>query len=114
MTAWQALKVQRDGVLGEGMSVLVTGASDAVGRMGVQIAKQIVGSKGKVVAVGGVGSEVLKALGADVVVNYRETPDWAAEVRKEGLIDVVFDCVGGKVCNFSEHFISLFGHIREF
>lgn len=97
LTAWQAFKVQRGGVLKKGMSVLVTGASGAVGRYGVQIGKSIVGVTGKVVAVGGVGSGVLREMGADVVVNYRETPDWVTEAGKGGQVDVVFDCVGEKV-----------------
>lgn len=37
-----------------------------------------------------------KALGADVTVNYRTGPDWAAEVRKQigGGVDIVVDVVG--------------------
>jgi len=91
LTSWQALKDVK-----EGSSVLITGASGAVGRMGVQIAKRNVGEKGKVVAVGGKGSEGLKKLGVDLVVNYREVGDWVSEVKKEGLVDVLYDCVGEK------------------
>lgn len=37
-----------------------------------------------------------KAMGADVIVNYRTTPDWPAEVRSQigGGIDIVVDVVG--------------------
>ncbi|TVY53086.1 putative zinc-binding oxidoreductase [Lachnellula suecica] len=82
LTAWQALRVQRGGVLKVGMSLLVTGASGAVGRMGVQIGKKIVGEKGKVVAVGGVGTE---DIGADVAFNYRKTANWVGGGEEGGV-----------------------------
>jgi NADPH:quinone reductase-like Zn-dependent oxidoreductase len=91
LTSWQSLRDVK-----EGSSVLITGASGAVGRMGVQITKRKVGEKGKVVAVGGKGSAGLKELGVDIVVNYREVEDWVGELRKEGLVDVLYDCVGEK------------------
>ena len=97
LTSWQALKVRGGGYVKPGMSVLITGATGAVGRMGVQIAKELVGNGGKVIAVGGVGSEGLAALGADVVVNYRKEKRWEEVVRKQGLMDVVYDCLGGEV-----------------
>ena len=96
LTSWQALKVRGGGYAKPGMSVLITGATGAVGRMGVQIAKELVGKDGKVVAVGGVGSVALTALGADVVVNYRNEKHWEKVVTKEGLVDVVYDCLGGE------------------
>jgi NADPH2:quinone reductase len=96
LTSWQALRIRGGGYLKNGVKVLVTGATGAVGRMGVQILRDLVGQKGKVIAVGGVGSEGLGALGADVVVNYREERNWEDGVRKEGLVDVVYDCLGGE------------------
>lgn len=91
LTAWQAVKVR--GVVREGMRVLFTGASGAVGRMGIQILREVVAEKGTVIAIGGNGTKGLKELGADVVVDYRETRDWEAAVGK---VDWAFDCVGGK------------------
>ncbi|KAE9380226.1 putative quinone oxidoreductase [Stipitochalara longipes BDJ] len=96
LTSWQALKVRGGGYVKPGMKVLITGATGAVGRMGVQIARHLTGKAGKVIAVGGVGSEGLAALGADVLVNYREKAHWEEVVRKDGLVDVVYDCLGGE------------------
>lgn len=96
LTSWQALNVRGGGYVKQGMRVLITGATGAVGRTGVQIARELVGSEGKVFSVGGVGSGGLKDLGADVVVNYREERNWEEVVREEGLVDVVYDCLGGE------------------
>ncbi|RDL37092.1 GroES-like protein [Venustampulla echinocandica] len=96
LTVWQAMRVQGGGLLKEGMKVLVTGATGAVGRYAIQMIKHFVGKEGKVIALGGKGSEGLKALGADVVVNYRETKEWDEAVKKEGPVDLIFDCVGKK------------------
>jgi NADPH:quinone reductase len=96
LTSWQALRVRGGGYVKRGMKVLVTGATGAVGRMGVQIARELVGSDGSVIAIGGVGTEGLKVLGADVVINYREEKHWEDVVRREGKVDVVYDCLGGE------------------
>jgi NADPH2:quinone reductase len=96
LTSWQALRVRGGGYVKKGMKALVTGATGAVGRMGVQISKDLVGEVGKVIAVGGVGSEGLKALGANLVVNYRQETNWEDAVRRGGELDVVFDCLGGE------------------
>ena len=95
LTAWQGIKLVEGGLVKKGQSVLVTGATGAAGRMVVQVVRSVV-EQGKLVAVGGVGSKALKDLGADFDVNYREEKDWGIVVRSEGLVDVVFDCVGGK------------------
>jgi NADPH2:quinone reductase len=96
LTAWQAIKVKAGGEVKEGVRVLVVGATGAVGRIMVQLLKAAVGKGGRVIAVGGGGCESLKEMGAGVVVNYREERDWEAVVRREGLVDVCFDCVGGE------------------
>lgn len=89
MTALQA--VQKLGGKVEGR-VLVTGASGAVGRMVVQILRERK-KNGKVVVVGGKGCDGLKELGADEIVNYRDTPTWEEGV---GIVDAVVDCLGGE------------------
>lgn len=90
LTAWEAaythLKLQK------GMRVLVTGASGAVGSMFVQIAARVI--RAEVVALASAARmEEVKRLGASTVVDYR-TPGWEDSV---GLVDAVFDTVGGDV-----------------
>ncbi|KAL5318763.1 hypothetical protein ACEPPN_013829 [Leptodophora sp. 'Broadleaf-Isolate-01'] len=84
-----------------GERVLVMGATGAVGRMVVQLARRGVGERGVVVAVGGFGCEVLEGLGASLVVNYKEIEGvkWEDAVKKGvkgGEIDVLIDCLGGE------------------
>lgn len=105
LTAWQGLQWVK-----EGMRIIVTGASGAVGRMGVQIARQRVGGSGVVVALGGKGVEGLKGLGADLCVNYRESENWD-EVAKEGLLDGVFDCVGGETLERAQKLVEKGGWV---
>ncbi|CAG8951202.1 hypothetical protein HYFRA_00007949 [Hymenoscyphus fraxineus] len=102
LTIWQGLKEpvwKKEGgaVVKEGDNVLILGATGAVGRMAVQMTREWVGKNGKVVAMGGLGGEDLKELGADAVINYREVKDWALEVTKLGILfNLIFDCVGKK------------------
>ena len=79
MTAWAGLhKVAR---LQAGETLLVSAASGAVGTMAVQLAKRagarVIGSTGSADKVA-----YLKTLGADAVINYRETPDLDAELAR--------------------------------
>ena len=79
MTAWAGLhKVAH---LKAGETLLVSAASGAVGTMAVQLAKQagarVIGSTGSADKVA-----YLKTLGADAVINYRETPDLDAELAR--------------------------------
>ncbi|KAH8684773.1 putative quinone oxidoreductase [Tricladium varicosporioides] len=96
LTPYQAMKVQKGGILKAGDRVLITGATGAVGRMAIQMIRTWIGSEGCIIAVGGSGNEQLKAFGADRVVNYRESQEWGLELKKEGVtVDVVFDIAGG-------------------
>ena len=79
-----------------GETVFVSAASGAVGSVAVQIAR-LKGAR----VIASVGSaekaDWLRQLGADVVINYRQTDDLAAALRAAapGGIDVYFDNVGG-------------------
>jgi alcohol dehydrogenase len=92
------------GKIRPGETVLVLGASGGVGTCCVQLAKQA-GATVIACASSDEKLERLKALGADVTINYATT-DWVAECRKafgrarvsrrdEGGIDVVVNFTGG-------------------
>ncbi|MFI1206622.1 NADP-dependent oxidoreductase [Streptomyces sp. NPDC020802] len=87
LTAWQALVDTAD--VRRGQRVLIHAAAGGVGHLAVQIAKErgayVIGtaSSGK--------HDYLRGLGADELVDYRET-DFAEVVRD---VDVVLDTVGG-------------------
>jgi NADPH:quinone reductase-like Zn-dependent oxidoreductase len=88
LTALQAL---RDlGKVGPGSRVLVNGASGGVGLFAVQIAK-VLGAH--VTAVCGAASfDLVKGLGADVLVDYKKTDFTTGDAP----YDMVFDCVGNR------------------
>lgn len=95
-TAWRMMITR--GRVKEGEHVLVLGASGGVGTACVQIAKML----GCVVYAGASSAEKLarlKELGADVLINYKEEPDFHRTVRAlrggEGL-DVVVDYTGAE------------------
>ena len=110
MTAWAGLhKVAR---LQAGETLLVSAASGAVGTMAVQLAKRagarVIGSTGSADKVA-----YLKTLGADAVINYRETPDLDAELARlapEG-IHVCFENVGGAMLEAALNNMALHGRI---
>jgi NADPH-dependent curcumin reductase CurA len=94
LTAWVGLFAVGEAKPGE--TVVVSAAAGATGSTVVQIAKArgcrviaLVGSPDK--------AQVVRDLGADAAIDYRATPDIAAEIAKaapEG-VDVYFDNVGG-------------------
>lgn len=97
--ALTALQASRD--VEQGMKVLVTGVTGAVGRIALQIANGLVSREtGVLVAVGGVGSERLQGRGVDVVINYHEVEGgiWEDVAKREakGPFDFFIDCVGGE------------------
>jgi len=88
VTAWQALFEQAR--VGQGQTVLIHGAAGNVGAYAVQFARQ---SGAKVIATAGTADiEIVRALGADRVIDYR-TARFEDEVRD---VDVVVDLVGGE------------------
>ncbi|MGE6179581.1 NADP-dependent oxidoreductase [Aeromonas salmonicida] len=110
MTAWVGLN--RIARLQAGETVLVSAASGAVGSMVVQLAKRagarVIGSTGSADKVA-----YLKTLGADEVINYRETPDLDAELTRlapEG-INVYFENVGGAMLDAALNNMAVHGRI---
>lgn len=87
LTAWQALVDTAD--LGDGDRVLVHAAAGGVGHLAVQIAK----ARGAYVigTASGAKHEFVRSLGADEVIDYRDT-DFAEAVTD---VDVVLETVGG-------------------
>lgn len=96
LTAWHMLVTLAN--IQPGETALVHGAGSGVGSMGIQIAKL---RGARVITTAGSVEKLAqaKALGADELVNYRET-DFAEEVKrltdKRGA-DVVFEHIGGEV-----------------
>ncbi|MFI6007289.1 NADP-dependent oxidoreductase [Streptomyces sp. NPDC051243] len=88
LTAWQALVEYAD--LRPGQRVLVHAAAGGVGHVAVQIAK----ARGAyVIGTASAGKhEFLRGLGADELIDYRET-DFAEAVKD---VDVVLDTLGGE------------------
>jgi NADPH:quinone reductase-like Zn-dependent oxidoreductase len=87
LTAWQALVEHAD--LRAGQRVLIHAAAGGVGHVAVQIAK----ARGAyVIGTASAGKhEFLRELGADELIDYRET-DFAETVKD---VDVVLDTMGG-------------------
>lgn len=94
VTAWRAVvelgRLQK--APPEKRRVLVLGASGGVGQLAVQIAK---GKGGFVVGVcSGRNAELVRAVGADVVLDYTQG-DALVQARPHGPFRVVIDCAGG-------------------
>ncbi|KXH42558.1 zinc-binding dehydrogenase [Colletotrichum nymphaeae SA-01] len=89
LTAWEAIIDQ--GEITAGMTVLVTGASGAVGVIAVQLVTQL--TSAHVIALASPRNhENLKQLGAEVL-DYNDL-GWASTI---GGVDVVIDTVGGSI-----------------
>merc|ERR1712129_211855 len=91
-------------------TVLITAASEGVGTACVQIAKAIGCKK----IIGCVGPEykatIANQCGADMVINYKETPEWSKQLKKKKIsIDVFADIVGGDSWNQGLKCMSWFG-----
>jgi NADPH:quinone reductase len=90
-----------NGGLKAGMSVLIQGASSAVGLMGLQIAK-LLGAKPVIgTSTNAERRARLKEFGADLALDSRD-PNWAEEARKatgDKGVDVTVDMVSGPTIN---------------
>jgi len=94
LTAWRML-IHR-AKLRAGESVLVIGAGGGVNSMAIQIAK-LAGATVYALTSTEVKMEKARQLGADVVLNYREDPQWSRTLYKltgRRGVDVVVDNVG--------------------
>ncbi|WP_156681245.1 zinc-dependent alcohol dehydrogenase family protein [Sphingomonas profundi] len=93
LTAWRALVVE--GGIRPGDRVLVQG-SGGVSIFAVQFAK-LAGATVIATTSSEAKAERLKAIGADHVLNYNETPKWGAAARRisDGGVDHVVEVVGG-------------------
>ena len=96
-TAWHCLVTQ--GQIRPWDDVLIQAAGSGVGSMGIQIAKMF-GARVITTAGSDWKLEKAKTLGADEVINYRETPEISRRVKEltggRG-VDLVFDVVGADV-----------------
>ena len=110
LTAWRALV--DDGNLKAGETVLVQGTG-GVSIFALQLAKSM---GAKVIATSSSEGKLnrLKELGADEVINYKETPEWGKEVlaktNNEG-VDHVIEVGGGGTFGESVRATKLGGHI---
>jgi len=87
LTAWQALF--EAGQLQAGQTVLIHGAAGGVGSFAVQLARR---AGARVIATAqGVNAGYLRGLGADTVIDYRQSAFW----EHVSQVDLVLDLVGG-------------------
>ncbi|MEL6890804.1 MAG: NADPH:quinone oxidoreductase family protein [Actinomycetota bacterium] len=93
-TTWFALHDRAK--LQAGETVLITGAAGGTGTAAIQLAKAA-GARTIAIAGGATKCDLLRELGADVVIDHRDTPDFVDAVRAAsgGGVDVAYDPVGG-------------------
>jgi len=110
LTAWRAVKVEAP--VGPGQTVLVQGTG-GVSIFALQFAKAL---GAKVIATSSSDEKLqrAKALGADMLINYKTTPDWGAKAREltggKG-VDVVVEVGGENTMGQSIDAARVGGHI---
>jgi NADPH2:quinone reductase len=79
-----------------GETVLITGAAGGTGTAAIQLAKAA-GAKTIAIAGGQTKVDLVTEMGADVVIDHNENPEWVDAVREAsgGGVDVAYDPVGG-------------------
>lgn len=109
VTAWRALVV--DGPLSAGQTVLVQGTG-GVSIFALQLAKMM-GARVIATSSSDEKLERLKAMGADHVINYRETPEWGRLARElsGGGVDHVVEIGGAGTLDQSMRACANGGHI---
>jgi NADPH:quinone reductase-like Zn-dependent oxidoreductase len=93
LTAFRAVFTR--GALARGETVLITGVGGGVATFVLLFAKHA-GARAIVTSSSDEKLEGAKALGADLAINYKTTPEWAKIVRAAGPIDLVVDSSGGE------------------
>jgi alcohol dehydrogenase len=93
LTAWQALVERAD--LKPGQKVLIHAGSGGLGSIAIQLAKHLGAAVATTTSTANV--ESVKALGADIVIDYR-TSDFETVLHD---YDIVFDTLGGDTLNKS-------------
>lgn len=102
-----------NGSLKAGHSVLILGASSAVGLMGMQIAKFLGAEPVIGTSTNAERRAQLKNFGADIALDTRD-PNWADQARKatDGKgVDVTVDMVSGPIINQTLHAAAVKGYI---
>jgi NADPH2:quinone reductase len=109
ITAWEAL--ERAGVR-EGTDVLIHGGAGGVGHVAIQLAKAL-GANVFTTVSSGEKAQLVKRLGADHVINYREesVADYVARLTGGSGFEVVFDATGGSDIAASFDAARLNGHV---
>jgi zinc-binding alcohol dehydrogenase/oxidoreductase len=93
LTAYRATFTR--GALVRGETVLITGVGGGVQTFVLLFAKHA-GARAIVTSSDDEKLDHAKALGADLAINYKTTPNWAKIVRAAGPIDLVVDSSGGE------------------
>ncbi len=88
VTAHQAVQVS---AIKNGHRILVLGGSGGVGTALVQLARNAGAS---FIAATSTDTELMKSLGVDRVINYKETNWWEVPEFKVDKFDVIYDCIG--------------------
>lgn len=91
-TVWSNLVMTAH--LREGDTVLLHGGSSGIGTMGIQIASEL-GARVAVTAGSTAKLDACRALGADLLINYKEE-DFVERLSEVGGADVILDVVGAK------------------
>lgn len=92
LTAYRAVFTR--GALLAGETVLITGIGGGVQTFVLLFAKHV-GARTIVTSSSDEKLAQARALGADVTINYKSTPDWSKLARSAGPIDCVIDSSGG-------------------
>ncbi len=93
LTAYRAIFTRA--ALARGETVLITGVGGGVQTFVLLFAKHA-GARAIVTSGSDEKLERAKALGADLAINYKTTPEWAKIVRAAGPVDLVVDSSGGE------------------